>query len=278
MGTHSNTNGEAERRVQYMLPFRLREERDKLPLIFLPLGPLEWHGPHMAPGMDAINAERVALGVARETGGVVLPTLYMGTERERDPATLKSLGFRPDEHVVGMDFPNAKGIYGSFYFPEELFSLTVRGFIEQCIANSYRFIYIVNGHGALNHNAVLKRLCWEFSHHASGVKVAYGLAFPDEEVRAGALAHAGSQETSLLMYYHPSAIDLKRLPPDNAKLPYADYSIVDGGGFSGNPGPDYCLPREYDPRFSSSPDEGKKLYDRAVKDVAKNVRTTFGIQ
>jgi len=62
-----------------MLPHKLREELEKLPLIFIPLAPLEWHGLHLAIGTDPINAECMALEVAKRVGGVVLPTLYMGS-------------------------------------------------------------------------------------------------------------------------------------------------------------------------------------------------------
>ncbi|MBA7497819.1 hypothetical protein ES704_00551 [subsurface metagenome] len=40
-----------------MLPHKLHEELEKLPLIFIPLAPLEWHGLHLAIGTDPINAE-----------------------------------------------------------------------------------------------------------------------------------------------------------------------------------------------------------------------------
>jgi creatinine amidohydrolase len=141
-----------------MLPGQLLEEREKLPLIFLPLAPLEWHGPHLAVGIDPLNAENTAIALARKIGGVALPTLFMGTERERPPEMLKSLGFQKDDYIVGMDFPTAKGIYNSFYFPEEIFALTVRAHIEQCLGHGYKYVFIVNGHGAVNHNQVLKRL------------------------------------------------------------------------------------------------------------------------
>jgi len=54
-------------------------------MAFPPLGPLEWHGPHLPLGVDALNAEAVAWRVAQEVGGVVLPALYVDTERERPP-------------------------------------------------------------------------------------------------------------------------------------------------------------------------------------------------
>jgi len=273
----SNSNREArEVRVQFMLPHMLRAEMEKVPLVFLPLGPIEWHGPHMAVGMDPLNAEHVAMGLAQCVGGVVLPTLYAGTERDRDPATLKSLGFRGDEYVVGMHFPPIKNLFKSFYFPEELFSMMVRGYIESCIAAGYRYIFIVNGHGAVNHVAVLTRLCAEFSNERDNVRVAFAISFPKEYIRIGAIGHASGHETSLMMHYHSAAIDLKQLPPRDEKLHYNDFGIVDGGGFCGKPGADYALPAHDDPRIDCSAEKGREIYEQTVEELAADVRKCIG--
>ncbi len=50
---------------------------------FLPVGPLEYHGPHMPVGTDGINATECARETCARLGkGVVFPTLFWGTERE----------------------------------------------------------------------------------------------------------------------------------------------------------------------------------------------------
>lgn len=57
------------------------EYRDRLetnPTVFLPAGALEQHGPHLPMGCDAIFAEEIALRVAAEVNGLVLPPLSYG--------------------------------------------------------------------------------------------------------------------------------------------------------------------------------------------------------
>lgn len=49
------------------------------PLVFIPLGSLEFHGVHLPIGLDALTAHGVCVRVAHRTGGVVLPALYWGT-------------------------------------------------------------------------------------------------------------------------------------------------------------------------------------------------------
>ena len=267
-----------EVRVQYMRPRTLLEELRKLPLVYLPLAPLEWHGPHLVVGVDAINAEQTALALARRIGGVVLPTLYMGTERERSVDVLKSLGLDQDSYVVGMDHPTIKDLYRSFYFPEEVFAIVLRSYIEQCIEHEYRHIFIVNGHGAVNHNEVIKRLCVEFSNRTEGVRVDYSICFPKKLVDEGAIAHAAMEETSLLMHFNQEWVDLDQLQLKSAKLGYADYGIVDRGGFDGHPGAGHAVPDADDPRLASSADIGRQIFDQSIADLEQHVRVTFGIR
>ena len=72
-----------ETRLQWLRPDEILAERQRCPVIYLPLGPLEWHGPHLPFGTDPLQAEHTALLLAEKLGGVVHPTLYIGTERER---------------------------------------------------------------------------------------------------------------------------------------------------------------------------------------------------
>ena len=111
-------------RFETMVPAELLEAVKGRSLVYLPVGSMEWHGPHMGMGMDTINAHAVALEAARRTGGVVMPPLYIGTETPRSPETLRKLGFLGDERIVGMDFP--QNSVASFYWPPDLFEAIIR--------------------------------------------------------------------------------------------------------------------------------------------------------
>ncbi len=67
-----------EVRFELMRPDEILEEKKRLPLVFLPVGPLEWHGPHLPLGTDPLIAYEIAIRLAREIGGVVLPPFYLG--------------------------------------------------------------------------------------------------------------------------------------------------------------------------------------------------------
>ena len=51
---------EFETRYEWLRPGQLRQRRDQCPLVFVPVGPLEYHGPHLPLGVDAINCTQVA--------------------------------------------------------------------------------------------------------------------------------------------------------------------------------------------------------------------------
>ena len=54
---------------ELMRPAQIVERRRRCPVVYLPIGPLEWHGPHLPMGTDGIHAHRVAVEVARRVGG-----------------------------------------------------------------------------------------------------------------------------------------------------------------------------------------------------------------
>jgi hypothetical protein len=86
------------------------------------------------------------------------------------------------------------------------------------------------------------------------------------------------EETSLMMYFNREWVDLNQLPPKDFKLKYADFAIVDSGGFSGNPGPDHAVPAAYDPRLVSSSEMGERMFEQTIADLQAHITTTFGIK
>ena len=87
--------------------------------------------------------------MAERVGGVVLPTFFWGTERERPEEMVADLGFEKGQYVVGMDFP--ANILPSLYCREEFLALLVRELLTLLIRQQYKLIVLVNGHGARNH-------------------------------------------------------------------------------------------------------------------------------
>ena len=256
-----------ECRIAFLRPKEIQHRLNSVPLVYIPVAPLEWHGPHLPFGVDPFNAEAASLGSCQQTGGLVWPTQFWGTERERSPEVLASLGLDPDSYVVGMDFPNNS--LPSAYCPEETFALLVRELLRQVSTLGARLVLLVNGHGGGNHIEVLKRMATEFS-NTTDLCVHVRLAVPSAMLEAGELDHAGSVETSLTMYEHPETVDLTELPPHPEPMLYRDYAVVDHDGFTGQ-SPDGLLGESCDPRTDTSPERGRELRHQVVSEMAAEV-------
>lgn len=236
-----------ETRLQWLRSYEVAAERERCPLVYLPIGPLEWHGPHLPLGTDPLQAEHTALALAEKIGGVVHPTLYIGTERERSPELLRDLGFSGEEWIVGMDFPanNER----SYYYAEDAFSIIVRFTLEQLMAHGYRLVVLVNGHGATNQIHQLQRLAAEFTQRGPA-KVLY--TFDLDAQTDDDAGHATITETAAIMALNADRVDLKCLPPLDQPLQNTAYAIVDAPTFGGQPTANRTVRALADPRRASS--------------------------
>ena len=255
-----------ERQFELLRPAEIVAEMKRRPLIFLPVGPLEWHGPHLPLGTDPLIAHGVALRVAARVGGVVLPPFFCGTERERSPKLLRNLGFKGDEWIVGMDFP--ANILKSLYFREEFLALLLRETLDLLVQQGYRLIVILNGHGAASHVVTIERLSAEFT--ARGP--ARVIAFPAWDKARQDLSdpgHAGGDETSQVMALCPESVDLSTLPPLTEPLYNVRWAIVDGPTFDGQPAADFTT--RDDPRLGASARRGEESLQESVACIAAKV-------
>ena len=262
---------ETKVRYELMTPGEIVAARERCPVVYLPLGPMEWHGPHLPIGTDALVAHHVALRVAAAVGGLVMPALFAGTDSLRAPGSgagaLQALGLTGSERVVGMDFPGFP--VKSLYFEESVLGLTVREFVRRLKAEPYRLIVLVNFHGAGNHKHTLERIALEESDEPR-VRVilpAFGDPPTSPDVDPG---HAEKWETEMMMALEEPHVRLSALPQLDRPLPYPQFGIVEGRAFAGNPPPDFVLSRTADPRIADR-EEGISLVAEAVKFVAKVV-------
>jgi creatinine amidohydrolase len=257
-------------RFELLRPHEILEEKSRCPVVYLPIGPLEWHGPHLALGTDPLNAEAVSRRVAEEVGGVVMPTFYWGTERERSPQMLRNMGFTGDEWIVGMDFP--ANAMPSLYAVEDAFAAAVREMLNLLVKQGYKLIVIINGHGSENHVATLLRLAAEFT-ATTDSKVIYTMSTILNETLDQDFGHAAKVETSILQYLYPDSVDLGQLPPMGEKLYSAAHAIVDGAAFGGNPSPDFTV--QNDPR-DATPELGGAIVEASVSTIVATVREALG--
>ncbi len=255
-----------EVRLQWMRPDEVLAERERCPVAYLPIGPLEWHGPHLPLGTDPLQAESLAIALARQVGGIVCPTLYWGTERERSPDMLRHLGFKGDEWIVGMDFPANSML--SFYAPEEQFATVVRWTLEGLVAHGFRLIVLLNGHGATNQIYHLERLAAGFSARGPA-RLLYCYTLAREA--GDDLGHATITETAAMLALDATRVHLAALPAGAEPLRNTEWAIVDADTFEGRPTADYSVRPENDPRRATA-ELGEQHFAATVARLGKRVQ------
>ena len=257
--------------LELLRPGEILAERERCSIVYLPVGPLEWHGPAMPYGTDALLAPSLARCAAERTGGVVMPTLFIGTERERPASILRDKGFENPEqlYVLGMDVP--KNSMKSFYAREDMFAVIVREHLRLLVQQGYRLIVIVNGHGAWGQTSTLERLAVEFSNETPS-KVIVGFPTIAREGETIDFGHACDVETSLMQYLTDGCVDLSQLPPRDVKLKYTDWGIADDCVFTGHPPADKCVVR--DPR-DAAPEKGEQFFQVALEHLCKQVTDAY---
>jgi creatinine amidohydrolase len=254
-----------------MRPDEVVEARRQVPVVFVPVGPLEWHGPHMPLGTDGLHAWHVSVRTSRQVGGVVLPPLFAGTDALRPPGDgpegLGALGLDEDTQVFGMDFPTFP--VKSVYLEESVFGLLVRGVVRALKRDSYRLIVLANGHGAANQQRTLTRVALEETNvpHVSVVHVNVWVPPEPPQLDPG---HAERGEAAVMLALAEDSVRLEELPEDEP-LRYRDYGIVDGPAFDGDPTPRRTVRPEADPRRATR-EEGEGILAREVERMAELVQ------
>ena len=214
---------EPEVRYHMLRPAQVRARRGDCPVVYIPIGTIEWHGPQNPLGADTLQAEGLALLCARKGGGLVFPSLYYGESRSE---SLMEANAEDREKIA-----EAMGLPPDNFLPErQPFSPTEQALNYQRLllhvlteAETLGFTLgvLVAGHYPLiDHarSAVLlfnKRRYSKYHGMLSWACVDYLLlrdSYPDSG------DHAAGWETSHLLALHPETVDLSQLPPRGAPL------------------------------------------------------------
>ena len=256
--------------MEYLRPGEILAEKERFSVVYLPIGPLEWHGPAMPYGTDPLMAQELARAAARITGGVVMPTLFVGTERERPEYILEAKGFEdPKQYIIGMDVP--KNPMKSFYAREDIFALIIREHLRLLVQQGYKLIVIVNGHGAWGQKSNLERLAVEFSNETPS-KVIVTMPNPLEEGEEMDYGHGTLLETSIMRGLFDEHVELGDLPPREVPLKYVDYGIADDMVFEGKRNEGDAV--KYDPR-DATVELGMKCVATAINHLVDFVNAAY---
>ena len=233
-------------------------------VVFLPVGALEQHGPHLPLGVDAMLSTDVACGAAKLVGGVVAAPLNYGYKSQARCGG-------------GQCFPGTTSLDAS----------TLIGFVQdvirELVRHGARSVVLVDGH--YENQWFLTEACelawrelgkdtpdlrcmrteyWDFC----GIEVLNPMfpgGFP-----GFALEHAALIETSMMLHLHPELVDLGLLPDDGpAEFPVYDMYPQSGHGVP----PSGVLSSAR----GSRADYGQIIYETVCAGLANAVRAEFPV-
>ena len=186
------------------------------PPVFLPVGALEQHGPHLPLGTDALLASAVAASAAERIQGIVAPALSYGYKSQPRCGG--------GQHFCGTTSVDAQTLIG-------LVHDTVREFARHGVEK----LVVVNGHyenqwfitegidlamreiRPPTKMRIMRLEYWDFL-----TETTLHTVFPDG-FPGYALEHAAVIETSLMLHYHPDLVRLDLIPDDGP----ADFPLYD---------------------------------------------------
>ncbi len=196
-----------------LCPREFRQRLEEMPIAYVPLGTLEWHGPHLPLGADGIQSKGLFRIMAEEVGGIVLPSLFVGPDRMFEDGSRKYYGM--DINTGGtVTVYDTQQLPGSAYWvPSQLFEELLLHIMEQLHRAGFQ---VVIGHG---HGPSIK--C--FQGIKERVREKWGMAlytawdFAQAERLKFQNDHAGANETSLMMALRPDLVHMQDAP-DKSKL------------------------------------------------------------
>jgi creatinine amidohydrolase len=226
-----------QKKVRYeeLLPYEWAEIMRVSPIVYWPLGLIEWHGEHLAVGNDAVKADALCLQIAQRYGGIVYPASYFGYER--------STPWDPIKY----------GLNRNIDVDEELFRRIARRTFRQFDRAGFKVVVAITGHYPREQPSFLKEEAEAVMRSTHGRLKIWALAdyepVTDLEYTGD---HAAKWETSILMHLRPDLVEMDRLPGS------LDEKLWGVGGL--------------DPRVHASPEVGRAICEAIVERIGKHTR------
>lgn len=214
------------------------------PLLILPVGALEAHGPHLPLGADQLQAEATAHSLAERTEGLVAPTITYGS------------------------CPSARNFPGTVSLSLSDLERYARGVIEEYARMGVRRLLVISGHAERGHMSALREAADGAmrSHPSMRALVLSDYDFVYE--LRGSLApatdgHGGLLETSRVLALAPKTVGSARPNVPHSRSPF----------LPGPPDPrDWPESVQGDTRTASA-EIGAKLQAHVLERLEETVRT-----
>ena len=212
-----------EVRYQMLRPDQIVAKRKECPVVYIPVGTLEWHGLHNAVGADGLQAEGIAIRCAQTGGGLVFPPLYYGETRAEHLKDSCAVDRDMIAEKMGLDPDNFLPDRMPFSATEQVlnYNKLLLHILAEAESLGFKVGVIVAGHYPLidfSRAAVLQFNKRAYSYKNGMLAWAFVDHLLISHLYENAGDHAGGWETSHMMALYPETVDLSLLPPKGEKL------------------------------------------------------------
>jgi creatinine amidohydrolase len=171
------------------------------PLVIVPVGALEAHGPHLPLGADQIQAEATAETLAERTDALVAPTIAYGSA------------------------PGARRFPGTVSLSMSQLGQHAQGVLSELARSGVRRILVLSGHAERGHMAALREAADEAmrTHPDTRILVLSDYDFVYElrgKESPGTDGHAGLLETSRVLALAPETVGPARPVLESRRSPF----------------------------------------------------------
>jgi len=179
--------------------------RKHVPVAYLPLGRLEWHGRHLPLGLDAVKAHALCERMADRAGGIVMPPLFYGD----DPTSVADLHFEDGQRIsdaLAIDRMQYEAKTGPAGW--EVYHGLLQSIFAEIERVGFLVAVVVAGHYPLHDPA--SKAAEEYMQRGD-LKILTCIGYDLVTDLGYRGDHAGKWETSLLLALIPELVDLSRL-------------------------------------------------------------------
>jgi len=199
---------DGEFRYPYLSPAELAERLAEAPVLYLPIGSLEWHNEHLPLGTDTLHAIELAHRLCKALGGVVLPAFWWNTGACHDCAA-------------------------TYHMPEEAYRDTLHNVCLGLAPIAAKVLVLINGHGGGFQKQTPPMLAEKLNSEGFPMRVVAADPYHLGTASTCRIDHADTGETSFSMELIPQLVRMDRdIGPDlfSGKPPFAKGQPTCEGG------------------------------------------------
>jgi creatinine amidohydrolase/Fe(II)-dependent formamide hydrolase-like protein len=201
-------------KYEELFPDEFAAEVKRKPIVYCSFGPVEYHGPHGALGMDYLKGYEICLRAVEISGGIVYPVLPIA------PGGNPLMNRDKLRAISKISYPS---VFTSAELCEKLYAELFETFAEDI---GFKVCVVMGSHGPAGilakkiaaENPSLKGMkiiaAGSLSHNQDLIKAEYArLGIPR-------ISHGGMWESAMLMVSNPELVDpekLKAVPPGPAE-------------------------------------------------------------